>query len=412
MAPPAAPAPLKADLLDVDSALARILDPIKPLTTESLDLQEALGRVLAEAAHSELDLPPFDQSAVDGYALRQIDIADAPCKLPIGDTIAAAARSAAPELTPGTASRIFTGGWLPATADTVVRQELTERNGDRVGVLQRVDVGVDIRRRGEELRRGDVVAGAGQRITPGLLGALAMGGIGRVRVARKPRVLVLVTGDEVAAPGQPLSPGQIADANGPLLVAYLTAWGIHDVELRYVPDHFESVCSALENGFAAFDLVVTTGGVSVGDHDHVPAAALHQGARTCFWKVAQKPGMPLYVARRGDSLLFGLPGNPASVLVNLVVYVRPALNRLEGVAEGPEWAQGVLAEDIRAETTKTFWLRMQVRTSAAGINRLLPLPRQASHMLSNLAQAAVLVRVPPSEQGRWAAGSVFDWIAL
>lgn len=401
---------LRADLLSVDEALARVLDPLTVLADEALPLSAALGRVLSTPVESALDLPPFAQSAVDGYAVRAIDLAAG--ELPVVDTIAAAARSEAPRLAPGTAARIFTGGWMPEGADTSVRQELTERDGERVRFLERVDSGADVRRQGEELHRGDRVADAGQRVTPGLLGAIAMAGVNRVRATRKPRIAVLVTGDEVAQPGSPIAPGQIADANGPLLSAYLTQWGYADVQVQYVRDRFDLVRDALDRALAAFDVVLTTGGVSVGDHDHVPAAAVEAGAQTVFWKVAQKPGMPLYVARRGGATLFGLPGNPASVLVNLIVYVRPALARLEGKTQTPAWQRGRLAADVRAETAKTFWLRMQHELDADGCLQLLPLPRQASHMLSNLAQAAVLVRVPAAGNGRCAAGTLVEWTPL
>ncbi len=401
-----------ADMLAVDEALSRVLSPLAPLQAQRLDLQDALGRVLAEAVQSTLDLPPFAQSAVDGYAIRHRDLAgDAPFTLPVADTIAAAAREAAPVLAPHTASRIFTGGWLPDAADTVVRQELTERSGDTVRIVQALDAGTDIRRQGEELKLGDTVAQAGSMITPGLLGAIAMAGVSSVSAWRKPRIAVLVTGDEVAPPGAPLAPGQIADANGPLLRAYLRQWGYADVQLQYLRDRFAAVRDALDAAFASCDVVITTGGVSVGDHDHVPKAALEAGASTRFWKVAQKPGMPLYVAARGGSTLFGLPGNPASVLVNLLVYVRPALARLEG-RDPPAWALGRLATDVRCETAKTFWLRMRHEVDETGVNRLHPLPRQASHMLSNLARAAVLVRIPPAADGRCAQGSLVHWSGL
>ena len=403
---------MQADMLSVDAALARVLDPLQTLMPETLSLQAALGRVLAEPIRSTLDLPPFRQSAVDGYAIRHADLQSIPCELPIASEIAAAARDDAPTLAPASAARIFTGGWLPDAADTVVRQELTQRNGNRVRVLEALAPGTDIRLQGEELKLGDTVAEPGALITPGLLGAIAMAGVSRVSTWRKPRIAVLVTGDEVAEPGQPLALGQIADANGPLLRAYLAHWGYADVQVRYVRDNFDTVCSALDESFANFDVVITTGGVSVGDHDHVPKAAVQSRARTLFWKVAQKPGMPLYVASRGGSTLFGLPGNPASVLVNLLVYVRPALAKLEGRSAKIAWYHGKLASKVRAETAKTFWLRMQHQIDEAGTCLLQPLPKQASHMLSNLAQAAVLVRIPPMAEAHCAPGQVVEWTTL
>ncbi|MDB5969774.1 MAG: Molybdopterin molybdotransferase [Hydrocarboniphaga sp.] len=399
-------------MIPVDEALSIALAAVPAPQAEERALADALGRVLAASAISTLDLPPFDQSAVDGYAVRHADIAQAPLDLPVSQTIAAAARAGTPVLQAGTAARIFTGGWLPTSADVSVRQELTQRDGDRVRILQALAAGTDIRRQGEELRRGDTIGSAGARITPGLLGAIAMGGVCAVQVYRQPRIAVLVTGDEVAPPGAVLKPGQIADANGPLLQAHLQHWGYTQVRLRYVDDRYDSVCVALAKAFAEADIVLTTGGVSVGDHDHVPAAAQACGATTLFWKVAQKPGMPLYVASTGRSQLFGLPGNPASVLVNLLVYVRPALARFEGVQTLPAWRRGRLATDVRAETAKTLWLRMREATDDGGQSMLRPLGKQASHMLSNLAEASVLVRIPAAADGRCSAGAIVEWSPL
>lgn len=399
-------------MIPVDEALRIALAAVPAPQAQARALADALGRVLAAPVMSTLDLPPFDQSAVDGYAVRHADISGAPLDLPISQSIAAAARDRAPVLQAGTAARIFTGGWLPENADTSVRQELSQRNGEIVRIEQAVGIGTDIRRRGEELRRGDIVGSAGARITPGLLGAIAMAGVSRVQVHTQPRISVLVTGDEVAPPGAELRPGQIADANGPLLQAHLRHWGYGAVDLRYVDDRYDSVCKALEQAFAESDLVLTTGGVSVGDHDHVPRAAQAVGATTLFWKVAQKPGMPLYLASTGRSQLFGLPGNPASVLINLLVYVRPVLARYEGLAMLPAWRRGRLAADIRAETAKTMWLRMREASDERGQSTLMPLGKQASHMLSNLAEASVLVRVPPAANARCPAGTILDWSPL
>jgi molybdopterin molybdotransferase len=399
-------------MIPVDEALRLALAEIPAPRAEERELQDALGRVLAAPVISTLDLPPFDQSAVDGYAVRHADIAGAPLNLPISQTIAAAAREGTPVLQAGSAARIFTGGWLPENSDTSVRQELTHRDGDVVHIDQAVDIGTDVRRRGEELRLGDTVGSAGARITPGLLGAIAMAGVSRVPIYTPPRITVLITGDEVAPPGVALKPGQIADANGPLLQAHLRQWGYRDVTLRYIDDRYDSVVAALSQAFAESELVLTTGGVSVGDHDHVPRAAQAAGARTVFWKVAQKPGMPLYVASTGRSQLFGLPGNPASVLVNLLVYVRPALARYEGLQTLPAWRRGRLSAEVRAETAKTMWLRMRESTDDNGQSSLTPLGKQASHMLSNLAEASVLVRIPAAADGRCSAGTLVEWSLL
>ncbi len=397
-------------MITVDQALQRVLDGLSPGASETLALADALDRVLAQGVVSQLDLPPFAQSAVDGYAVRHADIAAAPLTLPVFQTIAAAARGQAPVLAPGTAARIFTGGWLPDGADTAVRQEITEKHGDSVRVLRAVEPGTDMRRQGEESRRGDAVAQAGARLTPGLVGAIAMAGLSEVTVRRAPRITVLITGDEVVAPGMALKPGQVPDANGPLLRAYLQSWGHPPPVLRYVRDDFDTVRDSLRQAFPESDLVLTTGGVSVGDHDHIPAAAQACGAHTLLWKVAQKPGMPLFVASHGDCRLFGLPGNPASVLVNLLVYVQPALERLQGLAD-TAWRRGRLAREVRPEPEKALWLRASLSQDEAGTTRIHPLGGQASHMLSNLARAQALVRVPPADVP-WPVDTPLIWKPL
>ncbi len=381
----------------VSEALHAVLHAVKPLGNERLPLTRACGRVLAAPASSSHALPLFTQSAVDGYAVRHADIAAAPCALPLAQHIAAAAQLQPPQLAPGTAARILTGAMLPLGADTVLRQERCARGATGVRVLEAVAPGTDIRHEGEEIAAGAEVAAAGNRLTPGLIGALAMAGVSEVCVHRLPRISVLIGGDEVCAVGAPRALGQIPDANGPMVAAWLHGEGVAPQRLQHLPDHPEQVQRALAAAFADSDLVITTGGVSVGDHDYIPSSAEATGAQRLLWKVAQKPGMPLYVARHGNGLLFGLPGNPASVLTNLLVYVGCALSALQGVEPLLRWRRGELAAPVRRDASKTLWLRMAVDYSALGTPRLLPLGGQASHMLGNLAQAQALVEVPPME---------------
>lgn len=397
-------------MISVDEALARVDAAITPLSAETIATPASLGRVLAADVVTAHPLPLFDQSAVDGYAVRQADLATIPARLPLTATVAAAAQPRMPTLVGGTATRILTGGLLPEHADTVVRQELTRREGDSVVILERLDAGTDIRRQGEELAQGARVASAGTLITPGLAGALALAGAHRIDVRRQPRIAVLVTGDEIVAHGAPLQLGQVPDANGPLLAAHLAQWGFTDVSIDYVVDREEAVRAALEHAFSNADLVLTTGGVSVGDFDFIPSVSEAVGAERVLWKVAQKPGMPLYVARRGNTLLFGLPGNPASVLVNLHVYVRHALDRMLGLNPALRWRHGVAPQKLRREQEKTFWLRGVASSDVEGRQQLRTLSGQASHMLGNLAQANALVRVPGQHED--AATEVLSWTPL
>jgi molybdopterin molybdotransferase len=387
----------------VREALAA-LDAIAPLPARRVALGRALHRVLAEPAGAACDLPPFTQSAVDGYALRHADLAST-TELPIAGAIRAGALPGPPRLTTGTAQRIYTGGWLPEGADTVLRQEYVDADGPSIRPRRNVEPGADVRRRGEELAHGALIAAAGTRLSAGMVAALAMAGLAEVAV-RTPRIVVLVTGDEVVPPGGTPQPGQIHDANGPLLMASLATRGHADVRLEYVADARAAVRAALARACAEADLVLTTGGVSVGDHDHVPHAARELGARTLFWKVAQKPGKPVFAALLGRVPLLGLPGNPASVLVNDLVYVRRALDRLEGTAPGPHFQWGRLDAPVRPDAERDLWLRVALRSDESGVIRLARLPKQASHMLSNLVQAGALAWIPAGSDELPAATAV------
>ncbi len=398
-------------MIEVGDALAKVIAAANPLQDEVLPLSQALHRVLAAPVHSACELPPFTQSAVDGYALRHEDIVGAPLALSLGEQIAAAPQDKVPVLQPQTAARIFTGGMLPTGADTVVRQELTQRPySDSVVILEAVAAGTDVRHAGEEVHAGAFLAGAGSVLTPGLIGALAMADVQSVSVVRQPRIVVLITGDEVVAPGEAARPGQIPDANGPLLAAHLQHWQCAPLRIEYVADREDAVRDAIDRALHDADLVLTTGGVSVGDFDFVPSASEAVGAERVLWRVAQKPGMPLYVARRRDSLLFGLPGNPASVMINLQVYVRSVLDAICGVDPALRWQSVAAPQNLRRLPDKTFWMRARIATDAEGQLQVQPLGGQASHMLGNMARANALIRVPGLHEADEV--SVLRWLAI
>lgn len=397
-------------MISVDEASSRVIAAARPLAIETLPLTAARGRVLAVDAHAQHPLPLFTQSAVDGYALRHADLATLPCTLPLGAPVAARAQATHPVLKAGSAMRILTGGLLPLGADTVVRQEKTHRDATSVTVVEAVEFGSDIRAQGEEMSQGARVAVAYTRITPGLIGALALAGLTQVAVFKLPRIVVLVSGDEVVRDGSALALGQVPDANGPLLQAYLSEWDVAPLRIEAVADTREAVSEAMARAFADADLVLTTGGVSVGDHDYIPAVAESLGAQRLLWKVAQKPGMPLYVARHGKTLLFGLPGNPASVMVNLIVYVRAALDALQSLDPATRWHSAVLAAPPKPDASKTLWLRAMQTLDGEGRVQLEVLRGQGSHMLGNLAEANALLRLPPA--GEQPTGRVLHWCAL
>lgn len=399
-------------LISIEQAFETIDAATTPLPAVELVLAQALNRVSSTDLHAACDLPPFDQSSMDGYVLRASDVGALPTRLPLAAVIAAGPHDTIPVLAPGTASRIYTGGLIPQGADAVVRQEWTTREGDAVLIQRATPAGQEIRRQGEELRSGAKLIESGRRLNAGHLAMLAMAGVARVRVRRAPRIRVLVSGDEVIDAGRTLRPGEVYNANGPLIAAWLAQAGYSEVSVEPVADTEAAVRDALSRGFSAADLVLSTGGVSVGDKDLIAPEAEKLGAQRVLWKVAQKPGKPLYVAKHGSSLLMGLPGNPASVLVNLASFVRRALDRLEGVeARGPEIRTGVLAAAIKGDAERESWVRVRIAIDEQGLTRVHPQPHQASHMLSNLASADALAWVPVSAEPL-SAGSPVRWIAL
>ncbi|MDR6643172.1 molybdopterin molybdotransferase [Luteibacter sp. 1214] len=380
---------------------------VERLPTHHVALELALGAVLAESAIARIALPRFTQSAVDGYALRTVD-GQAERSL-VGTS--AAGDPADVVVGSGQAVRILTGGVLPQGADAVARQEIVQRTGSGIALTEAVRVGEAIRHEGEELAAGATIAEAGQRVTAGLIAALAMAGVETVEVYRRPRVAVLVTGDEVVRAGEPLGPGLVYDANGPLLRAWFVEHGYGEPVVAYVRDDEAALEEAMSAALDSADLVVTSGGVSVGDRDFVPAVADRLGVRKVFWKVAQKPGKPLWFGTREGRALLGMPGNPAAVLVCLSVHARAVLAQLEGEAvDQPAWRQGRLGAPVEADAERDRLVRMRLDMSD-GVASLDVLPRQESHMLSNLASAHALVWLP-SRSEAFAAGERVAWIPL
>lgn len=394
-------------LLPIESTFELYRQSVGRLPTHLLSVELALGSVLAEAAVARIALPRFTQSAMDGYALRAAE-GQAPRTL-IGTS--AAGEPSPVAVGPGQAVRILTGGVVPEGADAVARQEIVERTG--MGIVLRASVrpGEAIRFEGEELAAGSVIAHAGQRITAGLVAAFAMAGIDKVEVYRRPRVAVLITGDEVLRAGEPLAPGMVYDANGPLLRAWFVENGYGEPVVAYVPDDEAALEEALSAALDSADLVVTSGGVSVGDRDFVPSVADRLGVRKVFWKVAQKPGKPLWFGMREGKVLLGMPGNPAAVLVCLAVHARAVLGHLEGeTTDQPKWRQGVLGAAVEADPERDRLVRMRL-TNEDGLVMLEALPRQDSHMLSNLASAHALVWLP-SRAEAFASGERVRWIPI
>jgi molybdopterin molybdotransferase len=369
----------------IDEALALVLARVAPLEAEDVPVAQAAGRVLAVPAVALTDLPPFDSSAMDGFAVRA---ADTPGSLTVvGES--AAGKPATRELGAGEAIGISTGAVVPAGADAVVPVERTSGAVD----VERVGVGENIRPRGGDTRAGEVLVEAGSVLRPAQLGALAAAGVAIVRCARRPRAAVLATGSELRPPGEALAPGEIYESNTVLIGAQLASAGALVTVLDPVGDDEQSTRAALEQGLAG-DMLVTSGGVSVGPHDLVRAALAELGAEEIFWRVAVKPGKPVAFAVRGSTLVFGLPGNPVSSLVAFELFVRPALLALQGAAEpGPAYLPGRLGAPLRRNDQRDELVRARVRIETDAVV-LDPVSGQESHMIVRSAAASALVLVP------------------
>ncbi len=377
------------ELLTVDDALARILERAQPLEAETVPLQVAAGRVLAEPALARTDLPPFPSSAMDGFAVRA---ADTPGELPIAARVAAGVPS--PDaLAPGTAASIATGGAVPDGADTVVPIErVVERDG-HVQIPERLEPAAHVRPRGGDVRTGDTAVAAGTRLGPAQIGALAAVGVGEVRCARRPRVAIVATGTELRSPGDELELGEIYESNRPMLAAMLARFGAEVDVLPVVADDEEAHRAALERGLVA-DVLVTSGGVSMGPHDLVRRVEADLGVEELFWGVAVKPGKPLSFGVRESTLVFGLPGNPVSSLVGCLVFVGPAILGLQGAGEvGPAYEHGRAGTQLRRNAYRDEYVRARRSGTDSGVV-LEPVSGQESHMIVRAATADALVHVP------------------
>ena len=393
-------------LLTVDEALARVLAHTSPLPSETVHLDDAAGRVLAEDAVAAVDLPRFPSSAMDGFAVRS---ADTPGKLRIVARISAG-RPAAWPLGPGEAMGIATGGVVPDGADAVVPIERVTEGAEAVVVPEHAPAGINVRPRGGDVEQGARVLAAGTILSPSRLAALAAAGIATPRCARMPRVAVLTTGTELRAPGESLRDGEIYESNGLMLAALLSAAGGLVKRHVSVADDAELHRAALERALDA-DVLVTSGGVSVGPHDLVRATLAELGAEEIFWGVAMRPGKPISFSARDGALVFGLPGNPVSSYVGAVLFVVPALRALQGVREPtPTFRSGVLADAVQRRASRDDYQRAIVDTMAGGVV-LRPILGQESHMIVRAAAADALVHIPRGE-GELAAGSTVRYLPL
>ena len=390
----------------MQEAQARVLEHARQLPSEAVVIAAAAGRVTAEPAVAIVDLPPFASSAMDGYAVRAADL---PGRLPIVGHVAAG-RPAERSLAASEAMEISTGGVVPEGADAVIPIEYVVHRDNTIETESGLAVGENVRPRGGDTRTGDVVVEAGVRLGAAQIGALAAAGVAALSCARRPRVAVLATGTELARPGEPLAPGQVYEANAVMLAAALAASGAEIEILPAVADDEAAHRAALERGLAA-DVLVTSGGVSVGPHDLVRRIEAELGVEEVFWRVAIKPGKPVSFGVRGTTLVFGLPGNPVSALVGCELFAKPALRALQGLRDPlPQFELGRLASALQRGNARDDLVRARSRLDPDGIV-LEPLSGQDSHMIVRSAAADALVHVPRGE-GELAAGATVSWLRL
>lgn len=386
-----------AELQPIRAALEALLADVTPLGAECVPLEAAGGRVLADVVTAQLDVPPFDNSAMDGYALRA---SDAGKWLPISQRIAAG--SPAVPLAQGSCARIFTGGEIPEGADCVVMQERVTQDGDQALMPDALPVGDNVRRQGRDVHQGELLLAAGERLEAAALGHLAGQGITQVSVRRRPRVALLSTGDEVVDPGTPLKPGQLYNSNRPMLKRLLENFGAEVVQRVSVPDDYAQTVTLLTQAASVADVVVSTGGVSVGEEDHVKAA-LESLGQLDMWKLAIRPGKPLALGRLPredgcDARFVGLPGNPVSGFVGAWLFLRPLMGALLGCPTLSALPSLMATANFTTSTgPRQHYMRVALRFSEAGIIADA-FEDQNSGVLSSCISADALAVIDPHQQ--------------
>ncbi|MFA9459866.1 gephyrin-like molybdotransferase Glp [Thiohalorhabdus methylotrophus] len=401
-------------MLAVEDARNRVLQEIvSSPESETVPTADAAGRYLTEAPLARVGSPAFDNSAMDGYALRATDLGDDGGELPVAFTVAAGDDPQA--LPPGACARIMTGAAIPSGADSVVMQEKVTALEGRARFGERPAVGSNIRGSGEDVHPNARLAEPGERISPITVSALATAGVGTVRVARRPCVAVLSTGSELSDPGEPPAPGMIYDSNRFALLAMLRQIGVEAVDGGRVPDDLDLLRASMDSA-AQYDAVITSGGVSVGEFDHVKRI-LEEKGEIGFWKVAIKPGKPFAFGRLGGAYFFGLPGNPVSSLVTFQQFVRPALiHWMGGTPVSVRVSAMAGSEYQRPHTSRTEFLRARLQWDGG---RLVasPLTRQGSGMIWGMSRAHAYIVVEAGDHGFQAGDPVVvepisDWCSF
>jgi molybdopterin molybdotransferase len=398
-------------MLSVEQAEQRIVQAMRLMPAEQVALPQALGRVLAEDVVARRTQPPMAVSAMDGYAVRAADVAKIPVELKVVGYAPAGGAYAA-TLRPGEAVRIFTGAPVPDGADAIVIQENTQADGDRVRVVDgQAPRGRFVRPAGLDFKAGEALLRAGRALTPVDIGLAAAMNVPWLKVRRRPRVAILPTGDEVVMPGDPVGPNQIVSSNGLALAAHVAAFGAEPVDLGIAPDDATTL-KLMAAGAHGADLLVTTGGASVGDHDLIRDVLGEVGLELDFWKIAMRPGKPLIFGRIGGTPLLGLPGNPVSSMVCALIFLGPALRAMLGLSHRPpDAATAILGRALPENDERQDYLRATLTRRDDGRPVATPFEKQDSSMMALLARSDCLVVRPPFAPAA-AAGAAVPIVAL
>jgi molybdopterin molybdotransferase len=393
-------------VIEIGEAYARIGGAAAPLPDEEAPLAEAAGRVLAADVLGAVDLPGFDRSSMDGWAVRAEDFAGGAVSVPVVGDVAAGSAGDVP-LEPGTAVRISTGAPIPPGADAVLPLEEGTEAGGVLSSSAKVPAKAFVRFRGEDVRAGELLVPAGARLTPARLSVVASGGVATARVHRRPRVSIVATGSELVPLGEPLPPGAIYNSNGPTLSAYALADGAVVLPSRRVVDDPESTREVLAAALDEGDVVLVSGGVSVGGHDLVKGTLADLGVEELFWQVRIKPGKPIFCGRRGDTWVFGLPGNPVSTVAGYMIFVAPLLRRMMGEPFAPPaTSRVVLAADAANPGERTTYATAQYADGGVALTG-----KQGSHMTKALADADGFA-ILPWDRDLVPAGETIEFLPL
>ncbi len=389
-------------MITVEEALKKIEQAAEPLGTEYVFIEEADKRILASDIKARYALPQFTQSAMDGYALRSEDTLyasqDSPVNIDIVGEIQANAYKKLKILKKGTAVRIFTGAPLPKGADTVIMQEDAFVHNGSLIINKKLKPFDNVRKAAEEVKNGDILINSRTRLNSGMLSVIASQGYNKIKVFRKPKIAIITTGNEIIEVGKRLKFGQIYDTNYVFLHTFLKSQKFHITYSSVARDNYNAIKESIQSALLKADVIITTGGVSVGEKDLVKDVSKECGFKEVFWKVLQKPGAPIYFAKQQDKYIFGLPGNPASTFVCFYLYVLNFLERIQNACDySTRFIYGILKKSVKPHNLKTLFIRCGLEYDSSGRVFLIPLANQASHMITNLVQTQAIAKIEPSK---------------